>query len=91
MSAKGGWAFGLKKILYIILSCFLGFLFSILLHVIIEIPYLKLLEKDFYKWSFGFSYQQLVLIHLIYTLVLSVLGILFGLWLGMRWYNKLYK
>ena len=81
----------MKKIIYIICFTFLGFLLQILVHAGVEIFYIRMLWKDFEKYSLGLSWNQLILIHYIGSIVLVVIGILFGLWQGIYWWKRLYE
>jgi hypothetical protein len=81
----------MKKVFYIICFTFLGILFQFLLHAGIEIWYIKLLVADFQKYSLGFSFSQLVLIHHIATVILLIAGALFGFWQGKYWWKRLYE
>jgi hypothetical protein len=78
----------MKKKIYIGLFIFLGLLLQFLIHAIIEISYIVLLRANFEKYSFGFSWEQLYLIHHIGTIVLIFCGVLFGLWQGKFWWHK---
>jgi len=81
----------MKKIIYIICFSFLGVLLQFLIHAGIEVLYIKLLLSDFQKYSLGFSWDQWFLIHFIATIILLVIGILFGFWQGMYWWKRLYE
>lgn len=80
----------LKRSVYIALFMALGLLISFLVHAAIEIWYLDLLFSDFTKYSFGFSWQQLYIIHGIGTLILFIGGALFGYLQGKYWWKILY-
>lgn len=80
----------MKKVFYIILCAFLGLLLSFIAHAIIEIFAIWLLGRDFTTFSLGLSWEQLLFIHLIFTIALSLLGLIFGIWLGFRWWQYIY-
>ncbi|MBU2544917.1 dolichyl-diphosphooligosaccharide--protein glycosyltransferase subunit 2 [Patescibacteria group bacterium] len=81
----------MKRIFYIISFSFLGLLLQILVHALIEILYIGLLVGDYNKYALGFSWGQLVLIHHIGTVILVILGLLFGFWQGKYWWKRLYE
>lgn len=81
----------MKKIIYIISFTFLGLLLQILVHAGIEILYIKMLGKDFDKYSLGLSWNQLVTVHYIGSILLVIAGILFGFWQGKYWWKRLYE
>jgi len=81
----------MKKTIYIALFIFLGLLLQFLVHALIEIPYLGLLNIDFDRYSLDFSWQELLVIHAVFTIVLIIAGALFGFWQGKYWWNKIYK
>lgn len=80
----------MKKIIYIICFTFLGVLLQFLIHAGIEVLYIKLLLSDFQKYSLGFSWNQWLTIHFIATIILLVIGVLFGFWQGRYWWKRLY-
>lgn len=80
----------MKKFIYLSLSAILGFLLSFLLHTLIEVSVVALLLKDFQKFSFGLDWNQLLLIHKIFTIILSLAGLIFGIWLGKKWWQYIY-
>lgn len=81
----------MKKIFYIISFTFLGLLLQILVHAGIEKGYIGLLVGDYDKYSFGLSWDQLVLVHHVASIVLVIIGILFGFWQGKYWWKRLYE
>jgi len=80
----------MKKFLYLLLGSIFGLLLSFLAHAIIEIPVILIMVSDFEKYSFGLSWPQLMLVHIIFTISLSLAGLFFGLWLGFRWWRHIY-
>jgi len=81
----------MKKTIYIILFTFLGILLQLLVHALVEIWYINLLNADFSRYSLGFSWSQWFLIHHVLTVVLLILGALFGFWQGKFWWPRLYE
>ncbi|MBL7053151.1 MAG: hypothetical protein ISS02_00600 [Candidatus Portnoybacteria bacterium] len=81
----------MKKSIYIILFTFLGFLLQFLIHGLVECWYINLLVNDFSKYSFGFSWSQWFTIHYIGTILLLVIGLLFGFYQGKFWWRKIYE
>lgn len=80
----------MKKVIYIISFTVFGVLIQLLLHAVIEITYIALLTRDFQKYSFGLSFEQLVIVHHIASVVLLIAGILFGFWQGRYWWKRIY-
>lgn len=81
----------MKKLIYITLFTFLGLLLQFLIHGLIENWYINLLVSDFPKYSLGFSWLQWFIIHHIGTVVLLIIGLLFGFWQGKFWWRKIYE
>lgn len=80
----------MKRSIYILVSIVLGVLLSFLLHALIEIGVINFLTKNFSKYGLGLNWQTWFLIHHIATAVLSVAGIVFGYWIGARWWRIIY-
>ncbi len=80
----------MKRKFYIISFSFLGLLLQFLVHALIEMRWIKLLVVDYNKYSFGLSWDQLLLVHSVGTIVLIILGLLFGYCQGKYWWQKLY-
>lgn len=80
----------MKKFLYISLFGFLGFLISFIVHVIIEIPIIYIAISNFDKYTFGLSWDQILLIHTIFTVILSLGGITMGIWMGFKGWKYIY-
>jgi len=81
----------MKKIIYIILFVFLGVLFQFLVHGLVEIWYIDFLNTDFSKYSLGFSWPELFLIHHLTSVILLIAGALLGFWQGRFWWHKIYE
>jgi heme/copper-type cytochrome/quinol oxidase subunit 1 len=80
----------MKKTIYIILFTFLGVLLQFLVHAAIEIPYLGLLNHNFEKYGFGLTWSQLLTIHAVLTIILILIGALFGFFAGKFCWRKIY-
>lgn len=81
----------MKRILYLILTTILGILLSFFIHAGIELIYLNWVVKNHIaiKWTYVIGGNACALpLWLIY--LLPILGIIFGLWLGFYWWNKVY-
>jgi hypothetical protein len=81
----------MKKTIYIILFIFLGILLQFLIHSLVETWYIDLLITDFPKYSFGLLWHQWFIIHHIGTVILFVVGALFGFWQGKFWWQRIYE
>ncbi len=79
----------IKKIIYIILWSFLGLILSFIAHAIIEILYLNyaLAHNLTVTWALGGACA----LPLWLIILLPVLGIIFGLYLGLLSWHKVYK
>jgi vacuolar-type H+-ATPase subunit I/STV1 len=80
----------MKRTIYIILFTFFGILLQFLLHALIEIPYLGLLSKNFDRYGLGFTWQELLTIHAVLTIVLIIFGAIFGFLSGRYCWRKIY-
>lgn len=81
----------MKKTVYIIAFTFLGILLQLLVHALIEMWYIHGLLRNFKTYSLGFTWAQWFQIHMIYSVILFVLGAIFGLWQGFYWWKKIYE
>jgi hypothetical protein len=81
----------MKKTIYIILFTFLGILLQFLVHAGIEIWYIGLLTGNFSRYGFGLSWSQWFIIHHIATVILFLLGTLFGFLQGKYWWQRIYE
>lgn len=81
----------MKKTAYIASFTFLGILLQLIIHGLVEVWYVGLLLKDFSKYGLGLSWNNWFLIHHIATVILLILGILFGFWQGKYWWRKIYE
>jgi hypothetical protein len=80
----------MKRNIYIFCAVIFGILLSTILHALVESWYIGLLISDFGTYSFGFSWAAWFTIHSVATGVLFFLGVLFGYWLGVRWWQMVY-
>lgn len=81
----------MKKTAYIASFTFLGILLQLIIHGLVETWYVGLLLKDFSRYGLGLSWNNWFLIHHIATVILLILGILFGFWQGKYWWRKIYE
>lgn len=79
-----------KKVLYITLFTFLGFLVQLLVHAVIEMVYIKLLLTRYDTFGLGLPFSTWFLVHNVFTLVLLALGVVVGFWQGIYWWKRLY-
>ena len=81
----------LKKIFYIALFTFLGFIAQFLLHALIEIGYIKLLLTRYDIFGFGLEFSTWFVIHNVLTVILLTLGLAIGFLQGKYWWKRLYE
>lgn len=80
----------MKKTIYIILCGILGVMLGFILQTILEVPVIYVVVSDFEKFSFGLSWEKLMILHWIFTLVLLMLGLIFGIRKGFVWWKYIY-
>jgi len=80
----------MKKRIYIVLSIILFFLLSFVVHAIIEIGTISLLTKDFQKYGLGLSWADWFAVHYAGTIILLILAVVAGYFIGQRWWNYIY-
>ena len=80
----------MKKIIYVALFTFLGFLLQLILHAVFEQWYISLLLKDFETFGFGLSWDEWFLVHHFLSVLLAIAGMLLGFWQGRHWYKIIY-
>lgn len=80
----------MKKFIYIALCGVLGIFLSTILHALLEILIIRLVLLDFDKYSLGLDWPEILLVHLVFTVVLALAGFFFGVWLGFKWWRKVY-
>jgi len=79
-----------KKAFYLFCCVILGILLSFILHVIIELPIIFIMVSDMSRYSFGLSWNEWMAIHWVFTALMMVAGIVFGYWIGKRWWQYIY-
>lgn len=80
-----------RKITYLGLFTLFGILLSFTIHGVVEIAVIKKLLIDFEKYGLGFTWHQWYQVHNIGTVVLFLLGALFGFLQGEYWWKRLYE
>ena len=80
-----------KKVLYITLFTFLGIGVSTIVHATLEMYYIARLIVDFDAWNFGFSWEQLRVLHNFFGATLFAGGAVFGFVEGEYWWRALYE
>jgi len=75
----------MKKQIYIVLSVILFILLSFLIHATLEIGMISFLTKDFQKYGLGLSWADWFAVHYVGTIILLVLAIIAGYFIGQRW------
>jgi len=78
----------MKKAFYIVLWVFLGFILSMILHSFIEIIYLNWADKN--DVAINWTLNSSCALPLWLIILLLVLGIVFGTWLGVIAWRKIY-
>lgn len=81
----------MKKIFYISLFVLFGVLAQFIVRGLFEILYIGLLLKDFPRYGFGFSWDALVIVHNVLTVLLFVAGVCIGFWRGKFWWKEIYE
>ena len=79
-----------KRSVYIVAFTVLGILLSFLVHAILEMAVISILVRDFNKYGLGLTWDQWMLIHKVFAIVLTVLGSYFGYWQGKHWWKVIY-
>ncbi len=80
----------MKKVIYILAATVLGSLLSFLIHAAIEIGMISILTRDFVRYGLGLDWPAWFLIHTIFSIILLLAGIIFGYWLGQKWWRIIY-
>ena len=81
----------IKKQIYIFLTILLGILLSTIVHAVFEMGFIFWYIANPEKYSLGLSWNQLLWLHAIYTVVFFLLGAIGGYFLGKKWWNKIYE
>lgn len=79
-----------KKGFYIFAFTILGVLFQFVVHGLLESWYIGLLLSDFRTYSLGMSWDNWVIIHDVFTVVLLFIGLLLGFQQGRYWWRRMY-
>ncbi len=79
-----------KKTIYIFAFTFLGVLFGYLIHMLLEIWYIRLLLSNFERYNFGLSWAKLFLFHKVLTFALMLILGYLGLRSGKYWWVQIY-
>lgn len=79
-----------KKYIYIFSFMVLSILLSFILHATIEIPLLKLFQKDFIRYGLGLSWDIWYVIHTVGTIILLIAGTILGVAGGKYWWRVIY-
>jgi len=77
----------MAKYLKLALVLIIGLILGLTIHGLIEIPALWLLTNWLSDFFFGISWNTWILIHLIFTIIVEILGIL----IAFRFYKKYCK
>lgn len=78
----------MKRIIYVILWIFLGLILSFIFHAIIEIFYLRWMEKN--SLTVNWILNGACALPLWLIILLLILGIIFGLCIGLMAWQKIY-
>ena len=81
----------MKKSIYITLFVLFGILVQFFIHIVVAILYINLLINNFAIFSLGFSWDAWFVIHIIWGIVLLVLGAVLGFWQGVYWWKRIYE
>ncbi|MFA5853627.1 MAG: hypothetical protein WC866_00935 [Patescibacteria group bacterium] len=80
----------MKRAFYIFAFTFLGVLLQFLAHALLEMTVISLLLDDFNRYSLGLSWSQWYAVHHMLSLLLLILGIVFGHRWGIFWWQVIY-
>lgn len=80
----------MKKNLYLLLCVLLGVLVTTVLHGVAENIYIELLIRDFETWSFGLTWKHWYTIHTLTTVLLLLVGVVGGWFVGLQWWKRVY-
>lgn len=81
----------MKKTIYILAFVILGIFLQFLIHAGIEIWYINRLLENFAKYGLGFSWNFWFIIHYFFTILLFIIGVIFGFWQGQLWWEAIYE
>jgi len=86
-----GDVFSWHKFIYLITNILAWLLAGMLVHWFLEMPILYFLSLDFGRYSFGFSYNQLLALHTVFSLLIILTSVSGGIYFGLKWYKKIYQ
>ncbi len=81
----------MKKKIYIFLFSILGALVGFLAKGLVELKAIELLLFNFEKYSFGMSFENIVILHNAFSFLALFLGALVGFFQGKYWWRILYE
>ena len=81
----------MKKIVYLITFVILGVVIQFLIHAVVEIWYINLLLQDFSRYDLGLTWEQWFMIHHLSSIILLIIGMVFGFWQGKFWWRRIYE
>ncbi len=71
----------MMKYLKFVLVLIIGLILGLIIHGLIEIPALWLLTNKFSDLFFGTSWSVWVWIHLVFTIIVEILGVFLAFWI----------
>lgn len=80
----------MKRAFYIFSFTILGVLLQFLAHALLEMAVLSLLLDDFERYNLDLSWSQWYAVHRMLSLLLLMLGIIFGYRWGVFWWQVIY-
>jgi len=81
----------IKKSLYVFLCSLLGMLLFLILHQIIAFGYLMLLYVNYPTFGLGMSLMDWLALDYFTLIIVLMLGMWYGIWLGMYWFGIVYE
>ena len=78
----------MKKYLEITLIIIIGLLLGLLIHGIIEIPAIWILTTWFTSFFISIPWENWLLIHLTFTVIVEILGIFLAFWIYKKYWKK---
>jgi hypothetical protein len=82
---------GLRKSIYLFLSCLLGSLLFVILQRIAVFAYIVLLSYGFGGLTVGMSWVELLALDYMTMLIALLFGGWYGIWVGIHWYESVYE
>ncbi|MFH1597767.1 MAG: hypothetical protein ABIB97_01665 [Patescibacteria group bacterium] len=80
----------MKKTIYILLSTALGVLLSFILHAVIEVMFLNWAEANNLRPEWYSLLGKSCALPLSLNIGLLVAGVVFGIWIGFKWWKVVY-